>query len=224
MSFLLTSNRPYAILKIQRTACAIILTQVILMTSISTGDRFLDSVILALTERCRVPERISISICSDTTPCIADADHVIVIASDVNYTQGTRHREYSALYKDNYHVLFRPFSFSSFEEILESIKSSKAHTPARHTKKLKYDPASRRVSMGGAHVTLSTKEGELFEFLLAQNGRPVSREELRREIWPDTDGTNAPDVYITYLRQKLKGILGEGVIVNLRGEGYLFKY
>ncbi|MBR5448311.1 MAG: helix-turn-helix domain-containing protein, partial [Clostridia bacterium] len=42
-------------------------------------------------------------------------------------------------------------------------------------------------------------------------------------LWQSTDGTNAPDVYISYLRRKLTPILGEGFIINVRGAGYMIR-
>ena len=65
---------------------------------------------------------------------------------------------------------------------------------------------------------------ELFEYFLNNKGRHISREELRANLWNETENTNAPDVYVSYLRQKLKPIMGDGVLVNVRGKGYLLKY
>ena len=77
--------------------------------------------------------------------------------------------------------------------------------------------------MGDNSVTLTPKESELFAYLLKRNGQAVSREELRRALWSDTAETNAPDVYVSYLRRKLRRLFGDGVLVNERGVGYILK-
>lgn len=194
------------------------------MISVSTGDASLDRTILALTRKCRIPEGIYLSVCSDSTPANPVSDFVIVITSNTDYESSSRHEEYSALYKGNYRVLPRPFSFSAFEEIVCSFASGKDIPSSSDAIKLNYDTKSRKISHGKGEVILTPKEAELFEYFLENKGRPISREELRSRLWCETGNTNAPDVYVSYLRQKLKHLIGDGVLVNVRGEGYLLKY
>ena len=48
----------------------------------------------------------------------------------------------------------------------------------------------------------------------------VSREEL---AGPEGSRSNLADVYIGYLRRKLRPLFGDGAILAVRGKGYLLK-
>ena len=86
------------------------------------------------------------------------------------------------------------------------------------------DLLSREVRYHGALVTLSTTEFELLVYLLRNQGRVLTREQLLRAVWRyDHDpGTNLVDVYIGYLRRKLReaGNVREAPIVTVRSVGY----
>ena len=77
---------------------------------------------------------------------------------------------------------------------------------------------------GEKSVKLSAREYALFKYLYDRCGQAVSRNELREKVWTNEtmDGTNVVDVYVSYLRKKLTPILGEGVIVSRRAEGYVY--
>lgn len=196
----------------------------IIMINVHTGNEHLDTAVDALIKRCRIPEDFSLTVCCDTDELSSESQYIIVIYTDKTYEACPIHKEYARLYGDRYSAVQRPFAFSAFEEILTSFSSAKPHKSAKPSEKVKYDSAARKITRGGCSAILSAKEAELFEYLSRHKGRPVSREELRQSIWPDTEASNAPDVYVTYLRQKLKGVLGDGVIVNVRGKGYILKY
>lgn len=87
---------------------------------------------------------------------------------------------------------------------------------------LEVNRVARSVSCGGHAVTLTGKEFALLEYLLLNLGRPVSRATLLAEVWkmqPGT-GTNVVDVYVNYLRRKLRFGADEPFIQTIRGEGY----
>jgi DNA-binding response OmpR family regulator len=55
-------------------------------------------------------------------------------------------------------------------------------------------------------VELTNKEFALLEYLMLHRGHPVSRATLLESVWnmsPDA-GTNVVDVYVNYLRRKLR--------------------
>lgn len=83
---------------------------------------------------------------------------------------------------------------------------------------LRFDVATRRCSMGGADVSLTTKEASLLEALLNNGDRPMDRGEILRQVWGmEFDGDpNVVDVYIGYLRKKL----GKSRVENVRGVGF----
>jgi two-component system OmpR family response regulator len=71
-------------------------------------------------------------------------------------------------------------------------------------------------------VRLSTTEFELLVYLLSNRGRVLSREQILRAVWGyDHDpGTNVVDVYVGYLRRKLRHADRRSPIVTVRSVGY----
>jgi DNA-binding response OmpR family regulator len=86
------------------------------------------------------------------------------------------------------------------------------------------DLITRSVRYHGAPVALSTTEFELLAYLLRNHARVLSREQLLRAVWgyEHDPGTNLVDVYIGYLRRKLReaGQGREPPIVTVRSVGY----
>jgi DNA-binding response OmpR family regulator len=80
----------------------------------------------------------------------------------------------------------------------------------------------RSVTRAGETAQLTNKEFALLEFLLLNRGRCVSRVELLQQVWemsPDA-GANVVDVYVNYLRRKLKDTGNPPLIQTVRGQGY----
>jgi DNA-binding response OmpR family regulator len=91
---------------------------------------------------------------------------------------------------------------------------------------LEVNRVDRSVSCGGHPVTLTGKEFALLEYLLLNRGRAVSRAALLDQVWKMQPGaaTNVVDVYVNYLRRKLRAgpvtPLDAPLIQTVRGEGY----
>jgi DNA-binding response OmpR family regulator len=84
---------------------------------------------------------------------------------------------------------------------------------------LTLDPARRRVTAGGADVTLTATEFDLLAFLMRRPGVVFPREQLLSEVWgyAAAAGTRTVDVHVAQLRAKL----GEhSAIRTVRGVGY----
>jgi DNA-binding response OmpR family regulator len=81
---------------------------------------------------------------------------------------------------------------------------------------------TREVRRGGELVRLSTTEFELLTYLMHNRGHVLSREQILRAVWGyDYDpGTNVVDVYIGYLRRKLRTHGTHAPIVTVRSVGY----
>ena len=78
------------------------------------------------------------------------------------------------------------------------------------------------VSFGQKSVQLTEREMMLFELMASRPGEIVTRDEIRNCVWRENDGTtNVADVYISYLRKKLLPLFGRGVIITVRGQGYM---
>lgn len=87
---------------------------------------------------------------------------------------------------------------------------------------LSFDTRSRTASACGMKITLTRKENGILEYLLLQQGRPVSQEELIEHVWDSSvdSFSNSIRVHISSLRKKLKSALGYDPIHNKIGEGY----
>lgn len=84
------------------------------------------------------------------------------------------------------------------------------------------DLLTREVRRAGEPVTLSTTEFELLVYLMRNQGRVLSRERILRAVWGyDYDpGTNVVDVYVGYLRRKLRSGDIPDDAPSARGERY----
>lgn len=87
---------------------------------------------------------------------------------------------------------------------------------------LEVNRVDRSVLRGGEPVQLTNKEFALLECLLNSRGRCVSRNSLLERVWEanPTAGANVVDVYVNYLRRKLKDSGTTPLIQTVRGQGY----
>jgi DNA-binding response OmpR family regulator len=86
------------------------------------------------------------------------------------------------------------------------------------------DPRDHVVTLGGASLDLSATEYRLLHFLMHRAETIVTREQLNEHVWGGSLArrSNTPDVYMSYLRQKLAPA-GEPLIHTVRGLGYMLK-
>jgi DNA-binding response OmpR family regulator len=80
------------------------------------------------------------------------------------------------------------------------------------------EPSTRRVSLKGEAVALSTREFDLLHVLMLNADRVMSREQLEQQLysWGYEVDSNAIEVHIHHLRRKLHS----DVIQTVRGVGY----
>ncbi|MGI6108744.1 MAG: response regulator transcription factor [Eubacteriaceae bacterium] len=73
----------------------------------------------------------------------------------------------------------------------------------------------------GKTVPLTQKEATLLELLIKNAGHPLSKEQILDKVWGSDSGTteNSVELYIHYLRKKLKG--SASAIKTKRGTGYM---
>ena len=74
----------------------------------------------------------------------------------------------------------------------------------------------------GEPVSLTRKENGILEYMLLNQGRPVSQEELIEHVWDASvdSFSGSIRVHVSSLRRKLKAVLSYDPIVNKIGEGY----
>ena len=88
---------------------------------------------------------------------------------------------------------------------------------------LELDRMEHTARRGGAAIPLTNKEFALLEYLMLRRGECISRVELLDAVWnmEPAQTTNIVDVYINYLRRKLKDPPPGFLVRTVRGRGYL---
>ena len=88
-----------------------------------------------------------------------------------------------------------------------------------------FDTKSRTATTDGQVLTLTRKEIGILEYLLLNQGRPVSQEELIDHVWDNSvdNFSNSIRVHISALRKKLRAALGFDPVRNRIGEGYVME-
>ena len=123
--------------------------------------------------------------------------------------------------------LVKPFSLA---ELLARVRAqlrsaAQGSTTTLRVGDIEVDMLSRRVRRAGQPVLLSTTEFELLVYMLRHRGRVLTREQILSAVWgyEHDPATNIVDVYIGYLRRKLRGV-GEdqspAPIHTVRAVGY----
>ena len=87
---------------------------------------------------------------------------------------------------------------------------------------IRFNTRERAAYAKGELVSLTRKENGILEYLLLNQGRPVSQEELIEHVWDSSvdSFSGSIRVHMSSLRKKLKAGLGYDPIVNKIGEGY----
>jgi DNA-binding response OmpR family regulator len=122
--------------------------------------------------------------------------------------------------------LVKPFMLAELEARIRAQLRSARHPPVTEIRAagLEINLLTRRVLSAGRPVRLSNTEFELLLFLMRNPGRTLSRERILRVVWGYTHDpdTNIVDVYIGYLRRKLRTDEQQAPIKTIRSPGYRF--
>ncbi|HWX45790.1 MAG TPA: response regulator transcription factor [Solirubrobacteraceae bacterium] len=120
--------------------------------------------------------------------------------------------------------LVKPFSLA---ELLARVRAqlrvaAQGSSTTLRVQDIEVDLLSRRVQRAGETVTLSTTEFELLVYLLRHRGRVLSREQILSAVWgyQHDPATNIVDVYVGYLRRKLRRPDSPAPIHTVRAVGY----
>ncbi len=90
---------------------------------------------------------------------------------------------------------------------------------------LELDDDTKTVTRGGQQINLTSKEYRLLHYLITNQRRVLSREQILEKVW-DVEfdmGTNTVDVYINYLRNKMDKNFPVKLIHTVIGMGYVMK-
>jgi len=121
--------------------------------------------------------------------------------------------------------LAKPFSFEVLVARVRALLRRPQETAAQILRvgDLTLDPGKKEVIRAGQVIALSTKEYALLEYMMRNQERVLSKNNLMSHVW-DFDADilpNTVEVFINYLRAKIdKPFKGPAVIQTVRGFGY----
>lgn len=120
--------------------------------------------------------------------------------------------------------LVKPFSLA---ELVARIRAqlrvvAEASASTLRGEDIEVNLLTRRVRRNGAAVQLSTTEFELLVYLMRHHGQVLTREQILSAVWSyeHDPATNIVDVYIGYLRRKLRRPDSPAPIFTVRSVGY----
>lgn len=120
--------------------------------------------------------------------------------------------------------LTKPFAM---EELLARIRSLSRRTDHAVDNLLRYSDIALNIltyelSCGETSLSLGLKEYSIMEYFLSNPGKVISKEKMIEKIWGyDSDAEyNNVEVYISFLRKKLRHINSSAAIKTVRGVGY----
>jgi len=118
----------------------------------------------------------------------------------------------------------KPFELKELEiriNHLKKIKHIDSFDTIKITQNIQYDFLNHKIIDQDTNIILSNKEAKIFEYFIKNKNRIISIEELVSNIWEyDTIPTNA--TIRTYIKN-LRKIVGEEMIVTVKGIGYRFE-
>jgi DNA-binding response OmpR family regulator len=122
--------------------------------------------------------------------------------------------------------LVKPFAFAELAaRVRARLRAADGTRTTLHAADVEIDLLGRTVSRAGHPVRLSTTEFDLLVHLVRHAGEVVTRPQLLSAVWGyDHDpGTNVVDVYVGYVRRKLRVEGREAPISTVRSVGYRFE-
>ena len=118
----------------------------------------------------------------------------------------------------------KPFAFDELAaRVRAHLRAPAGTAPTRlDAFDIELDLLSRRVTRAGGEVALSAKEFDLLAYFLRHPGTVLSREQILSAVWgySHDPGTNIVEVYVSYLRRKLRRPGSPAPIITVRSVGY----
>jgi DNA-binding response OmpR family regulator len=120
--------------------------------------------------------------------------------------------------------LGKPFDWEELLARIEALhRRGAGHEARRKLGPITLDASRRVLKQGDAEESLTAREYELMSELAGHAGDTITRSELLSHVWGSAfDGSpNVVDVYVAYLRAKLKRLAGDEVQIQaVRGIGF----
>lgn len=123
--------------------------------------------------------------------------------------------------------LTKPFSFPELLARVRALdrRQRKNIQTSLEINGLVMDQVAHKVHFEGKEVEFTSREFSLLQYMMRRKGHVLSRTVLADSVWGhDFDGgTNVIDVYVNYVRRKLKKATGQDWIQTHRHRGYSFE-
>lgn len=120
--------------------------------------------------------------------------------------------------------LVKPFDFEELVARLEALhRRGAGHESRAQLGPITIDARRRVITRGSTEESLTAREFALLSELAGHAGEALTRTELLGKVWgTGFDGApNVVDVYVGYLRSKLRALSGDAVTIQaVRGVGY----
>ena len=119
--------------------------------------------------------------------------------------------------------LVKPFDFNELIARVHALQRRPPLVagPVLECGDLRFDPATRDVTVSGDSVALTTIESSLVELLLRRSPSVLTRRMIATQVWDDEAdavGSNTIDVHVGRVRAKLSA--SRARIETVRGTGY----
>ena len=121
--------------------------------------------------------------------------------------------------------LRKPFSMIELlARVRKLLQKDRTPTNTLEFQDLNIDLAARKAAHNKSEIKLTRQEFDLLSYLLENSGNVLTKKEILEEIWeildPTEEDVNKFEVYIGYLRKKLKPFNLDVYINTVRGFGY----
>jgi DNA-binding response OmpR family regulator len=122
--------------------------------------------------------------------------------------------------------LVKPFNVTELRARLSALLRRPTDTYTSNVLQVRdliLDPNRRSVERGGVPIALRRKEFDILEYLVRNQGRPVTRAMILDHAWDGSKDAwnNTVDVHIKHLRDKIDRPFGTTLIQTAYGIGYM---
>jgi DNA-binding response OmpR family regulator len=120
--------------------------------------------------------------------------------------------------------MVKPFAYAELSARVRAHlrTAEQGQTPTLTAGDIELNLVTRQAHRAGEPVQLTAKEFDLLAFFMRHSGHVLTRERLLRDVWGYDfhPGTNVVEVYVGYLRRKLRREGLADPIVTVRSVGY----
>lgn len=121
--------------------------------------------------------------------------------------------------------LVKPFDMAELHARILTLGRRRSAGPVQAVLRagaLTLDLDRRTAGVQGVPVDLTAREFALLEYLVRNTGRVLTRDQILQHVWGNEaePAGNAVDIYVHFLRRKLKELVGAPGIRSVRGMGY----